>query len=70
MANTKNSLYLSDELQKYVEEQCEVYGMGKSAYISMVLTIYRQQQSAMAEMSKFDNYISRMEKLLDEKVKQ
>lgn len=64
MANTKISLYLSDELLEYLEKQCEAYGMGKSAYISMVLTIYRQQCTAMNEMSKIDAYISRFEKLV------
>jgi hypothetical protein len=67
MANNKNSLYLSDDMQKYVEEQCELFGMGKSAFISMVLAMYRQQSQAMDGFSKLDEYITRFEKLVDTK---
>ena len=64
MANTKNSIYLSEELQSYLESECKKYGMGKSAYISMVLTVQKQQTIAMSELSKFDYYIKRMEELV------
>lgn len=64
MANTKNSLYLSDDLQDYLEKQCEAFGMGKSAFISMVLTFYRQQTQAMAEIAKLDSYLSRLEEMV------
>lgn len=69
MANTKNSLYLSDDLQAYLDSQCEAFGMGKSAYISMILTFYRQQTNAMNELAKFDSYIQRIEKLIVENEK-
>ena len=64
MANTKNSIYLSEELQSYLENECKKYGMGKSAYISMVLTMQKQQANAINELSKFDYYIKKMEELI------
>lgn len=64
MANTKNSIYLSDDLQSYLEEECKKYGMGKSAYISMVLTMQKQQTNAINQLSKFDDYIKKMEALI------
>lgn len=66
MANNKNSLYLSDELQEYLENQCTVYGIGKSAFISMVLTTYRQQNEALLQMSKMEDYIKRFEYIVKE----
>lgn len=65
MASTKNSLYLSDDLQSYLEQQCEVYGMGKSAFISMVLAMHRQQSVAMDGLSKIDMYLTRMEGIVN-----
>lgn len=64
MANTKNSIYLSDELQTYLDEECKKYGMGKSAFISMVLAMHKQQSTAISEFSKFDYYLKKMEELL------
>jgi hypothetical protein len=67
MAGIKNSIYLSEELQNYLDKQCEAFGMGKSAFISMVLAMYRQQAQALNELSKVDAYMSRLEKLVVEK---
>lgn len=67
MANTKNSIYLCDDLQNYLDAESERFGMGKSAFISMVLAIYRQQVQAMSELSKFDSYMQRIELLLADK---
>lgn len=63
MANIKNSIYLSDDLQKYVDEQAAVFGMGKSAFISMVITLYRQQTEAMKEMSKIHELVEQLKEL-------
>jgi len=67
LASHKNSIYLSDQLQQYFDEQCEVFGMGKSAFFSMVLTMYKQQNQAINEFSRFDEYINRFEKIMDSK---
>lgn len=44
MANIKNSIYLSEYLQSYLEEECKKYGIGKSAYISMILSIQKDKK--------------------------
>lgn len=61
MGNIKNSLYLSPDLQEFVEEECRIYGMGKSPFITMVLNQYRQQKLAVSELAKFEMYMQRMD---------
>lgn len=61
MPSTKNSIYLTDEVQQYLDEQCKIYGMGKSAFVSMVLTEHRQQQDALHMFNNMDSYLSRLE---------
>lgn len=63
MANTKNAVYLSDDLQKYLEQESERLGMGKSAFIAMIISHYRQEQVAMDTMSKFEMYTQKIDAL-------
>lgn len=63
MANTKNAVYLSDDLQSYLESECEKIGLGKSAFVSMILNHYRQEQVAMDTMSKFEMYTQKIDAL-------
>ncbi len=65
MANSRNTIYLGDELQDYLEKQSEAFGMGKSAYISMVLTMYRNQVNSLEQLAKMDMYMQKIESLLD-----
>ncbi len=65
MANSRNTIYLGDELQDYLEKQIEAFGMGKSAYISMVLTMYRNQVNSLEQLAKMDMYMQKIESLLD-----
>ncbi|MBU3197677.1 hypothetical protein KPL26_13670 [Clostridium algidicarnis] len=65
MANFRNTIYLSDELQSYLEEQSEAFGMGKSAYVSMILTMYRNQVNSLEQLAKMDGYMQKIESLLE-----
>lgn len=60
----KNSIYLGDELQDYLDKQVKCYGMGKSAYISMVLATYRQQCDALAQISNVELLLSQLQELV------
>lgn len=64
MANSRNTIYLSEELQSYLERQSEAFGMGKSAYISMILTMYRNQVNSLEQLAKMDGYMRKIESLL------
>lgn len=58
--SVKNSIYLSEDLQAYLEEQGERYGIGKSAFVSMVLVMYKEQREIMNSLP---SILSQMQQL-------
>lgn len=61
--SVKNSIYLSESIQEYLEEVCKEYGMAKSSFVAMCINNHRQQTQALNQMSKLDDYITRFEEL-------
>ena len=57
--------YLSDDIKKWVEEQAEVMGMSKSAFINLCINQYRQQLEMMKTVNQFDQYLTRLENMIN-----
>lgn len=57
--------YLSDEIKNWVEEQAEIMGMSKSAFINLCINQYRQQLDMMKTVNQFDEYLSRLENMVN-----
>ena len=57
--------YVSDEILKWVEEQSEIMGMSKSAFVNLCINQYRQQLQALSSFSQFDSYLDRLEVMVN-----
>ena len=57
--------YLSDDIKKWVEEQAELMGMSKSAFINLCINQYRQQLEIMKSVNQFDKYLTRLENMVN-----
>ena len=57
--------YVSDEILKWVEEQSELMGMSKSAFVNLCINQYRQQLQALSSFSQFDSYLDRLEVMVN-----
>lgn len=57
--------YLSDDIKNWVEEQAEAMGMSKSAFINLCINQYRQQLEIMKSVNQFDEYLTRLENMVN-----
>jgi len=53
----------NEEMANYVEIQAELFGISQSGFVNMCVKGYRDQNTALAEMSKIQGYIDQMSKL-------
>lgn len=57
--------YLADDIKNWVEEQSEIMGMSKSAFINLCINQYRQQLDMMKTVNQFDQYLTRLENMVN-----
>lgn len=51
-------LYLSKNIKDYIDSQADEFGMSISAYVTMCINTYKQQNDAMFHMSKISEMLS------------
>lgn len=51
-------LYLSKNIKDYIDSQADEFGMSISAYVTMCINTYKQQNDAMVHMSKISEMLS------------
>lgn len=57
--------YVNDDIYNWVDAQAGSMGMSKSAFVNMCISQYRQQVQALASFSQFDNYLDRLQGMID-----
>lgn len=57
------NVYVVPEMKEYLAKQSEVYGMSISSFVAMVITTYRQQSDALAQLSKLQETITKLSEL-------
>lgn len=57
--------YVNDDIYNWVDTQADSMGMSKSAFVNMCISQYRQQVQALASFSQFDNYLDRLQGMID-----
>ena len=57
--------YLAEDIKNWVEEQAEVMGMSRSAFINLCINQYRQQLEMMKSVNQFDQYLTRLENMVN-----
>ena len=57
--------YLAEDIKNWVEEQAEVMGMSRSAFINLCINQYRQQLEMMKTVNQFDQYLTRLENMVN-----
>lgn len=50
-------LYLSKNIKDYIDSQADEFGMSISAYVTMCINTYKQQNDAMVQMSKISEML-------------
>lgn len=63
------TLNLAPSIKEYIGEQAIKFGMSNSAFVTMVISQYRQQNDILAEMSKFKDYMSQLQDLSNKQLK-
>lgn len=57
--------YVNDDIYNWVDAQADSMGMSKSAFVNMCISQYRHQVQALASFSQFDNYLDRLQGMID-----
>ena len=68
MANrtkTPFSITMSPTLLKKLDEQCEEYGMNRSAFISMAVTMFLKTEEAKSIIAQTSNVVQTMKEMQD-----
>jgi hypothetical protein len=66
----KLNLTVAPVIKEYLEEQSEVFGMSISAYLTMIVNQYKQQNEALIEMSKLQGYLEQFKQVAQEQSKE
>lgn len=59
----RKNVQLSEEMAEYIEKMSVTYGVSQSGFINIALAQYRQQAQTLAEMSKINTYLDKLEKI-------
>lgn len=67
VANCKHKVqvYMNDNLRDYVENMASELSLSTSAFVVMCINIQRQQLEAIQQMAMTEEYLSKMNELLD-----
>lgn len=62
MADNKIKLNLTfaPAIKDYLDNQSEAFGMSISAYLTMIINQYRQQNEVLSEMAKMQGYLEQI----------
>ena len=52
MDKKRLNAYITDDIKRYIDKQCDYYGISQGAFISIVMQQYRQQNEALNTMKK------------------
>lgn len=63
------TLNLAPSIKEYIGEQAIKFGMSNSAFVTMVISQYRQQNDVLAELSKFKDYMSQLQDISNKQLK-
>lgn len=63
------NLNLVPSIKEYIEKEAIAFGMSNSAFVTLVINQYRQQNDVLAEMSKFKDYINQLQDISNQQLK-
>ena len=52
MDKMRLNAYITEDIKKYIDEQCKYYGISQGAFISIVMRQYKQQVDALDAMKR------------------
>lgn len=65
----KLNLSVTPEIKDYLDKQSIAFGMSISAYVTMLISNYRQQVNTMAQFADLSETVKRIEKLAEQNIK-
>ena len=65
----KLNLSVTPEIKEYLDKQSIAFGMSISAYVTMLVSNYRQQVNSMAQLSEITETVKKLEKLAEQNIK-